>query len=178
MVNIPLFHRVMKHVYTHPEEWDQDTWGERDTSCGTTFCIAGHVANFAALERKDVSLVWVGDSLTDVRVGRGVRSRQMRASEFATQELGLHPDDSYKLFRTWRAWDVWRKVAELTNGEVTLSKIAAEVAAEEVRHRSDEEPERHTDDESDSEDTEPRLKITVHEVPSLIEAVAGTRVTA
>lgn len=37
MVNVELLRRTLEYIETHPEEWDQETWG-----CGTVACFAGH----------------------------------------------------------------------------------------------------------------------------------------
>ena len=166
MVNVPLFHRIMKHVYQNPQEWDQNSWGTR--GCKTSFCIAGHAAHFASENRPGMHLIWDRDDLAHVRV----YGEHVQIQDVAIEELDLDYDDAYTLFRTWNAMDVWRKVAELTSGEVTLKKIKAEVEAEEARHREDD-PERRTDDQSDSEDTEPHLKVIVHDVATLMERVSA-----
>jgi hypothetical protein len=166
MVNVPLFHKIMKYVYQHPEEWDQNSWGT--IGCRTSFCIAGHAAHFASEKRSDVKLIWNHKELAYV----GVNGLREQVSDFAIGELDLDHDDAYTLFRTWSAWGVWRKVAELTHGEVTLKKIAAEVKAEEARHRG-EDTERRTDDETDSEDTEPNLRVIMHDVATIMERVSA-----
>jgi hypothetical protein len=166
MVNVPLFHRIMKHVYQNPQEWDQNSWGTR--GCQTSFCIAGHAVHFASENRPGMHLIWDRDDLALVRVS----GQSVQIQDVAIEELDLDYDDAYTLFRTWNAMDVWRKVAELTNGQVTLKKIAAEVRAdEEAKHRSDDE--RRTDDETDSEDTEPHLQVIMHDVATRMERVSA-----
>lgn len=41
MADIALLDRIIEQIEQHPETWDQATW-ERETECGTAYCVAGH----------------------------------------------------------------------------------------------------------------------------------------
>ena len=41
-MNIELLDAALAYIDEHPEEWDQSTW-----DCGTTACIAGHMARLS-----------------------------------------------------------------------------------------------------------------------------------
>lgn len=47
--NLPLLRQVLRHIDTHPKEWNQHRWAERD-ECGTTCCVAGWTCVFAGYE--------------------------------------------------------------------------------------------------------------------------------
>ena len=62
------------------------TWGLDWRECGTTYCIAGHVAEAAP------GVVWLDDSdVTDGQTRRDVE-------EFAQERLGLNDFETHRLF--------------------------------------------------------------------------------
>jgi hypothetical protein len=83
--NIALMRRVLEHIETHPETWDQKFW-----RCGSAMCFAGHAAFFAGAEwahpefdNLDASY----DRYDDVITPDG---RIMHVSDFASEMLGLN----------------------------------------------------------------------------------------
>jgi len=55
MANIEMLDRVLNHIKTNPETWNQESW-----RCGTTFCFAGHTAVLGGWspEGPDKDLAW------------------------------------------------------------------------------------------------------------------------
>ena len=46
-LNINLLREVLAQIVEHPETWDQKQWAKNTEprfSCGTTMCVAGHIA--------------------------------------------------------------------------------------------------------------------------------------
>lgn len=42
-MNTSLLRRAVDHIKAHPEDWDQERFLPWPTSCGTRYCIAGHI---------------------------------------------------------------------------------------------------------------------------------------
>lgn len=87
--NLPLLRKVLDHIDAHPDEWNQNEWGiqtER-SSCGTAFCIAGHVAVMSGAEP-----VWdIDGSMVHVRRPNG---QPTPVGVYAAEQLGITWEES------------------------------------------------------------------------------------
>ena len=60
-VNLELLDLALNYIDEHPEEWDQSTW-----DCGTTACIAGHMARIAGSPISDKFLATSAGYLSNI----------------------------------------------------------------------------------------------------------------
>jgi hypothetical protein len=93
MANQELAKTVLDHLLAHPEQHNQDRWGER-TECGTTMCVAGWTCELAG-ER----LEWQRSSTT-TGVGTWCTTDGVYIPRRAAQLLGLTEDEAARLFFT------------------------------------------------------------------------------
>lgn len=122
--NVPLLQKALDHIEAYPEEWDQDTWGTR-SSCGTTACLAGHIALLTGWEPGNAHTTpdLPGGEEWSIVVKDG---RYVPVSEVALEELGVpagrDPSDQVRnLFdSTNTRFDLWSLGHILTNGQLTL----------------------------------------------------------
>ena len=84
--NLPLLRKVLELVDADPKSWDQTWWARRGPECGTSFCIAGHVANLCG----DVQ--WKGTTADSVLLPDG---SSLPIWIFAQRELGLIDGEAY-----------------------------------------------------------------------------------
>src|ERR1700761_5608986 len=54
-INVGLLDEIIEHIEAHPEEWDQNIWGQMGQECKTTYCVAGHIV---ARTKKLEEQVW------------------------------------------------------------------------------------------------------------------------
>jgi len=115
-VNVPLLRKMLEHITAHPEEWDQDTWAsESETStCGTSFCLAGHVVNSLGHP-----LVW-RENLD--HTAYCLADGQLRTIEsVAIHALGIDNHDADCLFAASNSlYDLWNTARDITNGEIDI----------------------------------------------------------
>jgi hypothetical protein len=122
VINLPLLQKALDHIEAHPEEWDQESWG-RQTACGTTACLAGHIA--------------LMDGWTPVRYGlqfgdwvhvekNGVRQTAGDAAEesLGVPDVSVYDSNNEYVGYLWsgingRA-DLWRMANILAEGRLTL----------------------------------------------------------
>lgn len=105
--DLGLLEGALIHIKEHPEEWNQGYWG-RTTACGTTFCLAGHVAILAGAEApKNISTLdfWrvrPDGSFYSCCPESGSSLNTLHVSDYATQALGLTKGQTTALFNHTR----------------------------------------------------------------------------
>jgi hypothetical protein len=110
MANTELLRKTLEHITAHPEEWEQTWWATR-RSCGTAYCLAGHVAVATGHRIAFPTGCELSCSITD---GREI-------AEIAEIELGLNSRDAHLLFaanNTLRR--LWSLASRITNGEISV----------------------------------------------------------
>ena len=90
MDNEPLLHDAWSAILADPKSWNQGSYGKQ-TPCGTTFCLAGHVAVLAGAEVL-TSGSWVEFSMP------GYHVTTLAAYEIARDALGLSCEEADTLF--------------------------------------------------------------------------------
>jgi hypothetical protein len=85
--NWPLLWKVYDHIVAHPEEWNQSFYANR-TSCGTTFCFAGHAVNMVH------EVTWPEHAFPLINNGPPGRI----IPNVAAEELGLTSSETTELF--------------------------------------------------------------------------------
>jgi hypothetical protein len=128
-INVELLASVLAYIERHPQEHKQQNWGERGTSCGTTFCFAGTAALMDG-----ATLLWGKESAANSRellYGVMDYSGQVTSVEkYARHELGLTTDEADTLFGGYISLDDIRSyVAMLTKEQRRRDKKAAKKAA-------------------------------------------------
>ena len=100
MKDLPLLWKVYDHIAAHPEEWYQGMWVKRritpeSTSCGTTFCFAGHAVMMA---HPTVEPMWLpnDDTTGQVVMDDGTR---YAIDSLACETLGLNETEGHQLFK-------------------------------------------------------------------------------
>lgn len=93
MFNIDLATKVLDHIKSDPEHWDQRWYGVQD-DCGTTYCFAGWAVKLADPQAQfrfdhDGSAVYVNPSNSN---------HSCRIVSYAADLLGLNYDDGDMLF--------------------------------------------------------------------------------
>ncbi len=120
-VNIKLLDEVLDHIIEHPDQWDQRYWAEEnpDSSCGTTFCFAGHAAYLSNL----VTIDQAGIPMLNADEGWFATGRDL---------LGLTDDEAFDLFEnTLIVYDEGsRDEAILRNVKVEVERIRARAKAQ------------------------------------------------
>jgi hypothetical protein len=110
MANTELLRKTLEHITAHPEEWDQTWWATRK-SCGTAYCLAGHVAVATGHE---IAFPTVGGLSCSIADGREI-------AEIAEIALALNFRDAHLLFagdNTLRR--LWSLASRITNGEISV----------------------------------------------------------
>ncbi len=92
MINAELIRRVVKHIENNPKTWDQEHWGY-SSSCGTTFCMAGHTVVMSGH-----TLKWADDG--DGRSAYYVENGEY-ISDKAQELLGLNDEQAEDLFSAY-----------------------------------------------------------------------------
>lgn len=115
-INVPLLRKMLEHVTSHPDEWNQDTWAveSEESSCGTAYCLAGHTA-----ESLGHTLVWQpGTNMASFCLAGG----ELRTIEsVATHALGLKYTEAAGLFSACNELHtLWEIANKLTNGEIEI----------------------------------------------------------
>lgn len=100
--DLGLLEGALIHIKEHPEEWNQGYWG-LTTMCGTTFCLAGHVAILAGAEApKNISTLdfWKvnPDGSLYLCGPDDWSSEAMHVSLYAREALGLTQEQAEALF--------------------------------------------------------------------------------
>lgn len=93
-LDIPRARKVLEHLVAHPEEHDQNFYGQR-LPCGTTACIAGTVL----LMDPDADVRWEQDMRDMISASVNGGDHQ-EPDEAAAELLGLSRTDSDHLFFT------------------------------------------------------------------------------
>lgn len=118
-INVPLLRKVMEHIESHPEEWDQGMWvtgvrtltyrsgevvrtypmqtlpyyrTEPPAFCGTAFCFAGHVAHMTGWNP-----IWRGTHFDRQRMHHPVHG-DADVETLAREELGISAGAAEALF--------------------------------------------------------------------------------
>lgn len=144
-IDVPLLRKVLEHVTEHPEEWRQAYWitgnlvvdgrtytgneglrrwyaledagmEDRATWCGTTACLAGHVA---VTVLGGVPHFSGGPTVTSyVKLDGEVQYVQ----DVAQKALGLNSDQADRLFSAGNnsLGDLWRIAHDITRGEIEV----------------------------------------------------------
>lgn len=121
IINVPLLQKALDHVEAHPEEWDQESWG-RQTPCGTTACLAGHIALMDGWT--PVLRTPFGDWIYVEK--NGVRQT---AGDAAAESLGVSDVSAYGSNHEYVGYlwsginsrvDLWRIANVLAEGQLTL----------------------------------------------------------
>lgn len=108
-VNLPEIKSILEYIEVNPEQWEQGSWAKRESrtsSCGTTFCVAGHAANRAGAEIIYADDGWANSCVT--------ADGTTRTIEFYAQELlGLDAEQAEQLFSGANSLErMWRLVAQ------------------------------------------------------------------
>lgn len=129
-INVPLLRKALEHITEHPEEWRQGDWalrcdqptevtngqGECETFCGTSFCLAGHVAVMTGHEiswRQNPHATGTSNSFWVVGGDR--------ISDVARDELGLTERQAESLFAGSNTLDyLWRRASLYTDGAIEV----------------------------------------------------------
>lgn len=114
-IDVPLLRKVLEHITAHPEEHQQGWWGEK-TSCGTAYCVAGHVAVMTGHE-----IQWELDC-DDVSAYRASRTQDGRQiMDVAREALGLTLVQAQDLFAGDNSRsNLWHLASQMTNGEIEV----------------------------------------------------------
>lgn len=109
---------VAEYITAHPEEWDQDNWGTRDTECGTQMCIAGTAALMTGCADFDYAGYLSLLSGTNYSEDWTHTGREL---------LGLTPEQARDLFVNFMGYgesglrEMWHRVASLyPEGAITI----------------------------------------------------------
>ena len=128
-VNIPLLRKAVEWVEAEAErpfgesEWDQKSWVkayhegselfnpktncyEEVSTCGTAYCVAGYVGQLLEPAYRDSTWVWNKDKGGDIHV-----------SNFAQEQLGITPEEGFRLFHADNTAEDIRRIAESIAGE-------------------------------------------------------------
>lgn len=119
-VNIPLLRKVMEHITTHPEEYDQREYAVR-SDCGTSHCIAGWALALSGREFTYRRLQsWDHRTAADFGWAAqvGILGDCSEHDE-AAKALGLEDDDAAEMFHEDQTLSgVWECVERVTDGEI------------------------------------------------------------
>lgn len=88
MRDIALLDQIIAHIEAHPEDWLQDDWAQR-SPCGTTFCIAGHVARIRMPEGWSFKFKELYDENYDAAYTIGDHEATETISSFAADQLAI-----------------------------------------------------------------------------------------
>lgn len=122
---VDLLRSVLEHITAHPETWDQDKWAVR-TECGTSFCVAGHVAVKKGMTPEwSPQVDWPGDEIFDIE-GAYVASSVTDSEgdyydipSFAAEAVGLDYLSANMLFHWGNTLPaLWRIAGELSDGRI------------------------------------------------------------
>lgn len=114
IVNVPLLRKVMEHIAAHPEEWEQEEYAVQ-RPCGTAYCVAGTVAQWAGEEFAFECMP--GDRI----VAMSRLSSGERVEDFAREALGLSCTQAYHLFHERNTLPyLWTLAAEYTAGDIAI----------------------------------------------------------
>lgn len=96
--NIPLLRKTLEYIEEHPDEWNQDSWAERRSGCGTTMCVAGTAAYLSG-----ANLVWTAGGAGDISFVEATSCRTEDGlyhdiEDYATDLLGLTPGQANAIF--------------------------------------------------------------------------------
>lgn len=124
-----------EYITEHPEEWDQNTWGEGGLSCGTRACFGGTACIIAGEAALCIHAGWPEFGHLDFTHDPGERS----FSDVAQELLGIDRFDRESLFfGDWefntsdygdvdrntptqdRIRNLWAKMVELYGDEITV----------------------------------------------------------
>lgn len=111
-INVPPLRKALEYVTDHPEEHNQLTWAQR-RSCGTTGCLAYHIAVIAGHEARWGDFTWDNaQAAYHVTTGETIKV-------VAAREIGLDLIQSDLLFAGSNSVDrLWELAAEFTDGEI------------------------------------------------------------
>ncbi len=98
-MNVELAEEVLSYIHDHPEEHDQNQWGER-TACGTSMCFAGHAALLAFGAENIAWTRYVNDPDAEAAFIRHVKvfGTHMSVGDAAQKALGLEDWQRTELF--------------------------------------------------------------------------------
>lgn len=54
--NLPLLRKILEHIDTHPEEWDQSTFNPCGSVCNTAMCVGGWACVMSGMSADDASM--------------------------------------------------------------------------------------------------------------------------
>lgn len=139
--NMPLLRRVLEHIDTFPQQWDQSTFTRETTTCGTTHCVGGWTN----------ALVYGEGVLAELE-----RDRYWGEDDLAEELLGLTKSEAHALFYTTMtpsailtpaecsavedSYDVENSVVPPTYGTIkrTLERAAVQKVCEQIATRAGE----------------------------------------
>lgn len=93
-INTDLLVRTYQYIDAHPDEYNQQVWGQRRLFRADQFCFAGHAANLAGARPR---LKWRGTMGFPHDVIRP-DGRRDSIIDYATEVLGLTSHQSHVLF--------------------------------------------------------------------------------
>lgn len=107
MINIGRLQHSMDFLTQHPELHDQCRWGKQ-TPCGTTYCLAGHIVTTAGYE-----LEWIDGEASYTTDGYWIPT-------LAQELTGLSDYEAFALFFTSKTLEhLWLRVEAYTDGAVS-----------------------------------------------------------
>lgn len=119
MLNTPLLRKTLEHITAYPEEYTQAKWVTHSSSCGTTGCLAYHLATIDS----DLYFDFRKSSAAGVEIGYGlVDSGGMSPgsiSRVAQERAGLNDHQAGRLFDGANTlYDLWEQACEFSGGEI------------------------------------------------------------
>lgn len=111
--NVEGLEATMAYIEAHPDEWDQDSWGNR-RACGTSYCFAG---TWALVSGAKLDWRVVADDYGIPDTGRAtfldsVNDGEEMIDDYAARTLGLNDDDVDRLFYTNPSVTEMRRLVE------------------------------------------------------------------
>lgn len=125
-INVPLLRKSLEYLTEHPEEHDQEAWAFRAPSCGTTYCLAGHVVRLAGhqikWQRPDEMTVEHEEVASQVREPVLIDgTSETRISAVAAHELGLTAHQADQLFLSCDSvTELWGLAYAYSDGEIQV----------------------------------------------------------
>jgi hypothetical protein len=111
--NLPLLRKVLDHIDAHPEEWEQGSWAIQSSrySCGTAYCLAGHVAVMTGHEP-----AW--DSIAQGEFYADHTTADACIGDVAQAELGITTEEADALFQADNSRTALREISEIIAARV------------------------------------------------------------
>lgn len=137
MVNIKALDAALAAIDKDPKSWEQNSWAEK-TACGTTYCLAGHIA-----VQSGAQIDWqhVGLDGRETATSAFVDGEWQSIRGVAQQILGVSEEQQEVLFSAYRERDELQVLRDALAGDPdadldeALGAYWDEQHAEDVRAR-------------------------------------------